>query len=62
MLLFMEMRLLNLKHDNITKANPNKFQFVVIHVSSKPKDPWNIELLGRVSIASESNILFQIVS
>ena len=47
--------LLNLKHDcqnviqwfkdNGMKANPNKFQFMVI--SSKPMEPQNIELVAR---------------
>ena len=56
--------ILNLKHDcqnaiqwftdNSMKANPNKFQFMVI--SSKPLEPQNIELHGGVSITSEPSV------
>ena len=56
--------ILNLKHDcqnaiqwftnNGMKANPNKFQFMVI--SSKQMEPQNIEMHGGVSITSESGI------
>ena len=41
--------------DNGMKANPNKFQFMVI--SSKPMEPQNIELHGGVSITSEPSVL-----
>ena len=56
--------ILNLKHDcqnaiqwftdNGMKANPNKFQFMVI--SSKPLEAQNIELHGGVSITSEPSV------
>ena len=56
--------ILNLKHDcqnaiqwftnNGMKANPNKFQFMVI--SSKQMEPQNIELHGGVSITSEPSV------
>ena len=40
--------------DNGMKANPNKFQFMVI--SSKPLEAQNIELHGGVSITSEPSV------
>ena len=56
--------ILNLKHDcqnaiqwftdNGMKANPNKFQFMVI--SSKALEPQYIELHGGVSITSEPSV------
>ena len=59
-----ETLILNLKHDcqnaiqwftnNGMKANPNKFQFMVI--SSKQMEPQNIELHGGVSITSEPSV------
>ena len=58
------MVILNLKYDcqnaiqwftsNGMKANPNKFQFMVI--SSKQMEPQNIELHGGVSITSEPSV------
>ena len=60
----METVILNLEHDyqnaiqwftdNGMKANPNKFQFMVI--SLKPMEPQNIELHGSVSITSEPSV------